>query len=111
MWEMGKRRPGYVIESALLELCTELSVLAPDIKTVAGPATVKLLEALAAYRGFELTSADAVNSAEPLKAGAVESRPWDVNPRNARSAVRGIPQPRNRRDDPTNPDFRSLETK
>ena len=33
----------YVIESALLELCTELSVLAADIKTVAGPATVKLL--------------------------------------------------------------------
>ena len=26
--------PAYVIESALLELCTELSVLAPDIKTV-----------------------------------------------------------------------------
>jgi hypothetical protein len=34
--------PAYVIESALLELCTELSVLAPEIKTVAGPATVKL---------------------------------------------------------------------
>ena len=44
--------PGYVIESTLLELCTELSVLAPDIKTVAGPATVKLLDALAAYRDF-----------------------------------------------------------
>ena len=42
--------PAYVIESTLLELCTELSVLAPDIKTVAGPATVKLLDALAAYR-------------------------------------------------------------
>ena len=26
--------PAYVIESALLELCTELSVLAPEIKTV-----------------------------------------------------------------------------
>ena len=51
--------PAYVIESALLELCTELSVLAPDIKTVAGPATVKLLDALAAYRDSELTSADA----------------------------------------------------
>jgi hypothetical protein len=51
--------PAYVIESALLELCTELSVLAPEIKTVAGPATVKLLDALAAYRDSELTSADA----------------------------------------------------
>jgi hypothetical protein len=48
--------PGYVIESTLLELCTELSVLAPDIKTVAGPATVKLLDALAAYRDSELTT-------------------------------------------------------
>ena len=27
--------PGYVIESTLLELCTELSVLAADIKTLA----------------------------------------------------------------------------
>ena len=54
--------PGYVIESALLELCTELSVLAPDIKTVAGPATVKLLDALAAYRDFELTTAYAASS-------------------------------------------------
>jgi hypothetical protein len=52
--------PGYVIESTLLELCTELSVLAPEIKTVAGPATVKLLDALTAYRDSELmTSADA----------------------------------------------------
>ena len=50
--------PGYVIESTLLELCTELSVLAPDIKTVTGPATVKLLDALTAYRDSELTSAD-----------------------------------------------------
>jgi hypothetical protein len=48
--------PAYVIESALLELCTELSVLAPEIKTVAGPGTVKLLDALAAYRDSELTS-------------------------------------------------------
>jgi hypothetical protein len=52
--------PAYVIESALLELCTELSVLAAEIKSVAGPATVKLLDALAAYRDSELTSADAV---------------------------------------------------
>ena len=51
--------PGYVIESTLLELCTELSVLAPDIKTVAAPATVKLLDALAAYRGSELTTPEA----------------------------------------------------
>ena len=53
--------PGYVIETSLLELCTELSVLAPDIKTVAGPATVRLLDALAAYRDSELT-ADAATS-------------------------------------------------
>ena len=52
--------PAYVIESALLELCTELSVLAPEIKSVAGPATVKLLDALAAYRDSESTSAGAV---------------------------------------------------
>ena len=52
--------PAYVIESALLELCTEFSVLAPEIKSVAGPATVKLLDALAAYRDSELTSAGAV---------------------------------------------------
>ena len=51
--------PAYVIESALLELCTELSVLAADIKIVAGPSTVKLLDALAAYRDSELTTADA----------------------------------------------------
>ena len=47
--------PAYVIESALLELCTELSVLAPEIRSVAGPATLKLLDALAAYRNSELT--------------------------------------------------------
>jgi hypothetical protein len=51
--------PAYVIESTLLELCTELSVLSADIKTVGGPATVKLLDALAAYRDSELTTADA----------------------------------------------------
>ena len=49
-------------ESTLLELCTELSVLAPDIKTVAAPATVKLLDALAAYRDSELTTAVAACS-------------------------------------------------
>jgi hypothetical protein len=51
--------PAYVIESTLLELCTELSVLSADIKTVGGPATVKLLDALAAYRDSELTTAEA----------------------------------------------------
>src|SRR6478672_12744870 len=56
--------PGYVIESTLLELCTELSVLAPEIKTVAGPATVKLLDALAAYRDLKSTSADAVSQGD-----------------------------------------------
>ena len=60
MWGKWKNvAPAYVVESALLELCTELSVLAPEIKTVAGPETVKLLDALAAYRDPELTSADA----------------------------------------------------
>ena len=48
--------PAYVIESTL---CTELSVLSADIKTVGGPATVKLLDALPAYRDSELTTADA----------------------------------------------------
>jgi hypothetical protein len=58
MWGRWKNvAPAYVIESALLELCTELSVLAPEIKSVARPATVKLLDALAAYRDSELTSA------------------------------------------------------
>ncbi len=51
--------PAYVIESALLELCTELSVLAPEIKTVAGPETVKLRDALAPTGTSELTSAGA----------------------------------------------------
>jgi len=51
--------PAYVIESTLLELCTELSVLSADIKTAGGPATVNLLDALAAYRDSELTTADA----------------------------------------------------
>jgi hypothetical protein len=56
MWGEGKTSPQYVVESTLLELCTELSVLAADIKTVAGPAAVKLLDALAAYRVSELTT-------------------------------------------------------
>ena len=51
--------PAYVIEGGLLELCTELSVLAADIKIVAGPSTVRLLDALAAYRNSELRKADA----------------------------------------------------
>ena len=57
----GKTYRRHVIESTLLELCTELSVLASDIKTVAGPATVKLLDALAAYRDSELTTAYAAS--------------------------------------------------
>jgi hypothetical protein len=59
-WEI----PAYVIEGGLLELCTELSVLAADIKIVAGPSTVRLLDALAAYRNSELRKADA-----PLQPG------------------------------------------
>jgi hypothetical protein len=44
MWGRWKNvAPAYVIESALLELCMELSVLAPEIKSVAEPATLRLL--------------------------------------------------------------------
>ena len=70
--------PAYVIESALLELCTELSVLAPDIKAVASSATVKLLDALAAYRDTELTSADAAPQPDrwvvPFRRGSSSNR-------------------------------------
>jgi hypothetical protein len=55
--------PAYVIESALLELCTELSVLVPDIKRVTRWPTVKLLEALADYRDSALTNSNAVPQA------------------------------------------------
>ena len=42
--------PSYIMEHALLELATVLSELTDDLKTVAGPATAKLLDALVAYR-------------------------------------------------------------
>ena len=42
--------PSYIVESALLELATELSALTDDIKDVVGPATLKLLDAFVDYR-------------------------------------------------------------
>ena len=50
MREMDTVAPTYIVESALLELATELSALTDDIKDVAGPATLKLLDAFADYR-------------------------------------------------------------
>jgi hypothetical protein len=83
--------PAYVIESTLLELCTELSVLAPDIKTVGGPATVKLLDALAAYRNSELTTADAAPRPDrwwspSRRRGLTPSRPSDLEARRVRAS-------------------------
>ena len=42
--------PSYIVERALVRLATDLSELTDDLKTVAGPATAKLLDALVAYR-------------------------------------------------------------
>ena len=39
--------PSYIVESVLLELCTEVSALTDDIKDVAGPTSLKLLNAMA----------------------------------------------------------------
>ena len=58
---MGKRRPSIRHRGWLLELC-KLSVLATDIKIVARPSTVRLLDALAAYRNSELREADTPRS-------------------------------------------------
>jgi hypothetical protein len=56
MWERWEDvAPAYIIESTLDELCTELSKLADEMKTVAkGPATLKLLNAMAEYRDSEV---------------------------------------------------------
>ena len=92
--------PGYVIESTLLELCTELSVLAPDIKTVAGPATVKLLDALAAYRDSELTTPEAAPQPDrwrsPFRRTPVSAAPWSPIP--ARGPPGATSRLRNHRD-------------
>ena len=42
--------PSYIVERALTRPATDLSNLTDDLKTVAGPATSKLLDALVAYR-------------------------------------------------------------
>ena len=42
--------PVYVVEIALASLCDELSELTDEVKTDAGPATQKLLAAMAEYR-------------------------------------------------------------
>ena len=42
--------PAHIVEGALVELCEEVSELAEDIETTVGPATQKLLAAMAEYR-------------------------------------------------------------
>ena len=44
--------PRYIMESALEELCAEVAKLTDDLK--AGPATLKLLDAMAEYRESEI---------------------------------------------------------
>ena len=49
----GKReavRPSYILETALLELSELLSPVGDHLKPVLGPASSKLLDAMAAYR-------------------------------------------------------------
>jgi hypothetical protein len=46
--------PSYIVESALVELSAEVSKLTDEFKDVVGPATSKLLDALADYRDPEL---------------------------------------------------------
>ena len=45
--------PSYIVESALVELSAEVSKLTDKFKDVVGPATSKLLDALADYRDSE----------------------------------------------------------
>jgi hypothetical protein len=45
--------PSYIVESALVELSAEVSKLTDAFKDVVGPATSKLLDALADYRDSE----------------------------------------------------------
>ena len=42
--------PSYLVEIALLDLSTAVSELTDEFKDIVGPATSKLLDALAAYR-------------------------------------------------------------
>ena len=44
--------PRYIMESALEELCAEVAKLTDDLK--AGPATLKLLDAMTEYRESEI---------------------------------------------------------
>ena len=46
--------PRYIMESALEELCAEVAKLTDDLKEIAGPATLKLLDAMAEYRESEI---------------------------------------------------------
>jgi hypothetical protein len=46
--------PSYIVESALVELSAEVSKLTDEFKGIVGPATSKLLDALADYRGSEV---------------------------------------------------------
>ena len=45
--------PSYIVESALVELSAEVSKLTEEFRDVEGPATSKLLDALATYRDSE----------------------------------------------------------
>ena len=47
--------PSYLVEIALLDLSTAVSELTDEFKDIVGPATSKLLDALAAYRDFAAT--------------------------------------------------------
>ena len=45
--------PSYILESMLSDLCSELPKLADGLESAVGPATQKLLGALAEYRGSQ----------------------------------------------------------
>ena len=47
--------PSYLVEIALLDLSTAVSELTDEFRDIVGPATSKLLDALAAYRGLAAT--------------------------------------------------------
>ena len=42
--------PSHIVESLLLQLCAEVTEMADELKGEVGPATLKLLDALAEYR-------------------------------------------------------------
>jgi hypothetical protein len=46
--------PTHIIETTLMELCSRASNLTDELETVVGPATQKLLAALAEYRDSKL---------------------------------------------------------